>query len=73
MRGVRAEDFDPIDEQRVEVHDGHAVEMIVSVRLDPAESRLLTELAEAEGADLPDTMRAAIHHYAAASSQRASR
>lgn len=67
---MKAEDFDPIDEQAVEVHDGHPVELVVSVRLDPEESRLLSELAEAKGADPPATMRAALRHYAA---ERASR
>ncbi len=73
MGSMKAEDFDPIDEHAVEVHDGHPVELVVSVRLDPEESRLVTELAEAEGADPPGTMRAALRHYAAARSQRASR
>jgi len=70
---MKAEDFDPIDEQAVEVHDGHPVELVVAVRLDPEDSRLLTELAEAERADLPHTMRAALRHYAVARSQQASR
>jgi hypothetical protein len=48
---VNAEDFDPIDTQQVEVHDGHPVELGVSVRLDAEESKLLTELADAEGPD----------------------
>lgn len=73
MGCVKAEDFDPIDEQAVEVHDGHPVELVVSVRLDPEEARLLSELVEAEGADPPATMRAALRHYAAARSQPASR
>ncbi len=73
MRNMKAGDLDPIDEQAVEVHDGHPVELVVSIRLDPDESRLLTDLAEAEGADPPATMRAALRHYAAAQSQRASR
>jgi len=73
MRSMEAEDFDPIDEEAVEAHDGHPVELVVSVRLDPEESRLLIELSEAEGADPPGTMRAALRYYAAARSQRASR
>jgi hypothetical protein len=73
MGSVKAEDFDPIDVQQVEVHDGHPVELVVSVRLDAEESRLLTELAEAEGADPPATLRAALRHYAAARTQRTSR
>jgi hypothetical protein len=73
MGTMKAEDFDPIDEQTVEVHDGHPVELVVSVWLDREESRLLTELADAEGTDPPATMRAALRHYSAAQSQRASR
>lgn len=73
MGSMKAEDFDPIDEQAGEVHDGHPVELVVSVRLDPEEARLLTELADAEGPDPPATMRAALRHYAPARSQRASR
>ncbi len=73
MGRMKAEDFDPIDEQAVEVHEGHPVELVVAVRLDPGESRLLTGLAEAERADLPATMRAALRHYAMARSQQASR
>ncbi len=70
---MKAEDFDPIDEQGVDVHDGHPVELVVSVRLDAEDSRLLTELAEAEGVDPPATLRAALRHYAAARTQRTSR
>lgn len=70
---MKAEDFDPIDKQEVEIHDGHPVELVVSVRLDAEESRLLTELAEAEGANPPATLRAALRHYGAARSQRTSR
>ncbi|MGI8945767.1 MAG: hypothetical protein ACR2GL_05950, partial [Thermoleophilaceae bacterium] len=51
--GVSAGEVLQIDEQTAEVHDGHPVEFLVSVRLDPEESRLLSELAEAEGADPP--------------------
>lgn len=73
MGSMKAEHFDTIDEQAVEVHDGHPVELVVSIRLDSDESRLLTELAEAEGADPSATMRAALREYAATRSQRASR
>lgn len=72
MGSVKAEDFDPIDEQDVEIHGGHPVELVVSVRLDAEESRLLTELAEAEGADPAATLRAALRHYVVARSQRTS-
>lgn len=71
MEDVKAEDFDPIDEKGVEVHEGHPVDVIVSVRLTPDESRLLSELAEREGGDVIGTMRAALHEYAARHSQRA--
>jgi predicted transcriptional regulator len=70
---MKAEDFDPIDEQAAEVHEGHPVELVVSVRLDPEEARLLAEFADAGGAEPAATMRAALRHYAAARSQRASR
>lgn len=73
MRSMKAEDFDPTDEQEVEIHDGHPVELVVSVRLDAEESRLLAELAEAEGADPPATLRAALRHYAGTRAQRMSR
>jgi len=69
---VKAEDFDPVDEQQVEIYDGHPVELVVSVVLGDEESQLLTELVEAEGADPPATRRAALRRYAAARSQRTS-
>ncbi len=65
MGFVKAKDLDPIDEESVEVHEGHPVDVIVSVRLTPDESRLLSELAEREGADEVGTLRAALHEYAA--------
>jgi Ribbon-helix-helix protein, copG family len=67
------EDFDAIDEQEIEIHGGHSVDLVVSVRLDAEESRLLAELAAAEGADPAATLRAALHHYAAAAAQRTPR
>lgn len=70
MGGMRAEDFEPIDEQTVEVDDRHPVELVMSVRLDAEESRLVAELAEAESADPAAILRAALHRYAAARSQR---
>lgn len=68
---MKAEDFDPIDEQRVEVHEGHPVDVTVSVCLTPDESRLLNELAECEGTDAIGAMRAALHEYAARRPQSA--
>lgn len=73
MGSVKAEDFDPIDEREVQVHEGHPVESVVSVRLDAEESRRLAELAEAEDADPAAVLRAALRHYTTARSQRASR
>lgn len=73
MGTMKAEDFDPIDEREVEIHEGHRVELVVSVRLDAEESRLLTEFAEAEGAEPPAALRAALRHYATARAQRTSR
>jgi hypothetical protein len=73
MRSMKAEDFDPIDEQEVEIHEGHPVELVVSVRLDAEESRLPTELAEAGGAGSDATLRAALRHYAAARAHRTPR
>lgn len=70
MGSVRAEDFDPIDEENVEVHGGHPVDIVMAVRLSPEESRLLSEVAEREGSDPVETMRAALRHYAASRSQR---
>jgi len=72
MRSMKAEDFDPVDQQGVDLHDGHPVELVVSVRLNANEARLLTELAEAEGTDPPATLRAALRHYANARTQRTS-
>lgn len=70
MGNVKAEDFDQIDEEAVEVHDGHPVDVVLSVRLSPEESRLVSELAERDGSNLVETMRAALRHYAANRSQR---
>jgi Ribbon-helix-helix protein, copG family len=70
MGNVKAEDFDQIDQEAVEVHEGHPVEIVVSVRLSPEESRLLSELAERDGSNPVETMRAALRHYAANRSQR---
>lgn len=71
MRDVKIEDLDPIDEETVEIHEGHPVDIILSVRLSPEESRLLSELAERDGSDPIETMRAALRHYAASRSERA--
>lgn len=68
---VRADDFDPIDEESLEVHKGHPADVIVSVRFTPDESRLLSELAELEGSDEIGTLCAALHEYAARRSDRA--
>jgi hypothetical protein len=69
MGNVKAEDFDQIDEKAVEVHEGHPVDIVVSVRLSPEESRMLSELG-GDGSDPTETMRAALRHYAASRSQR---
>jgi hypothetical protein len=73
MKDMDATDLDPIDEQTVQVHAGHPVELVVSVGLDGEESRLVAELAQAEGTDPAGLLRAALREYAAARSQRASR
>lgn len=73
MEVMKAEEFDPIDEREVAIHDGDPTELVVSVRLDAEESRLLTGLAEADGADPPTTLRPALHQRAAARSQQTSR
>ena len=67
---MRAEDFDAIDEHALQLHDGHPVEVAISVRLGGDEFRLLAELAESEGTDPAATIRAALRYYAAARSQR---
>jgi hypothetical protein len=71
MGTMKAEDFDPIAEETVEVHEGHPVDVVLSLRLGPEESRMLSELAEREGRDEAATLRAALRHYAASRSQRA--
>lgn len=71
MRIVRAEDLDTLDETDLEVHEGHPVDLIVSVRLTRDESLRLTELAEREGKDVVDIMRAALDEYVSGRSQRA--
>ena len=68
---MRAEDYDAIDESAVEVHEGHPVDIIVSVPLTAEESRLLHELAERESSEGVETIRAAVRHYAADSPRRA--
>ena len=65
MGKVSAEDLDPVDPQSVEVHEGHAVDLIVSVRLTPDDSRLLADLEEREGSDAVAILRAALREYAA--------
>jgi hypothetical protein len=72
MKDMDAADLDPIDEQTVQVHAGHPVELVVSVGLDGEESRLVAELAQAEGTDPAGVLRTALRHYAAARSQRVS-
>ncbi len=72
MRDMNAADFDPIDEQNVEAHEGHPVKLVISVGLDDEESQLVAELAQAKGTDPAGTLRAALRHYAAARSQRVS-
>lgn len=71
MRNVKAEDLDPIDGETVKVHEGHPVDVVLSVRLSPEESRQLSELAERDGSDPVKTLRAALRHYAASRSERA--
>ncbi len=68
---MRPEDYDAVDEGTVEVHEGHSVDTIFSVRLTPDESRLLSDLAKREGIDEIGTLRAALHEYAARRSQSA--
>lgn len=65
MELMKPKDLDLIDEESVEVHEGHPVDVIVSIRLAPDESRLLGELAEREGTDEVGALRAALHEYAA--------
>ena len=69
---MKARDFDPIDEQTLEVHEGHPVELVVSVGLDSEESQLVAELAQADGVDPAATLRTALRYYAATRSQRVS-
>lgn len=71
MGNVKAEDLGPINEDAVEVHQGHAVDVVVSVRLSAEESRLLSELAERDGSDAVEALRAALRHYATNRSERA--
>jgi len=71
MKNMKAEDLDPIDEETVEVHEGHPVDIVMSVRLSPEESRLLSELAQRNGSDPVETMRAALRHYAVSRTERA--
>ncbi|MEJ7570398.1 MAG: hypothetical protein WKF41_19315 [Gaiellaceae bacterium] len=61
---MRPEDLDPVDGQAVEVHEGHPVDLIVSVRLTPEDSRLLSELEAREGSDAVAILRAALREYA---------
>ena len=68
---MRAEDLDPINEETVEAHEGHSVDVVLSVRLSPEESKILAELAQREGADEVETMRLALRHYAASRVQQA--
>lgn len=63
--------MDTLDETDLEVHEGHSVDLIVSVRLTRDESLRLTELAEREGKDAVDIMRAALDEYVSGRSQRA--
>lgn len=70
MKNVKVEDLDPIDEETVEVHEGHPVDVVLSVRLSPEDSRQLSELAECDGSDPVETLRAALRHYAASRSER---
>ena len=72
MDDVSSADFDPIDEQTLEVHEGHPVKLVVSVELDREDSQLVVELAQAEGTDPPGALRTALRSYAAARSQRVS-
>jgi hypothetical protein len=72
MGDMNAADFDPIDKQTLEVHEGHPVELVVSVGLDSEESQLVAELAQAEGTDPAGTLRAALRYYVATKSQRVS-
>jgi hypothetical protein len=71
MDDVKAEDLDPIDAKAVEVHEGHPVDVVLSVRLSPEESRLVSQLADHHGTGPMDTLRAALRHYAASRSERA--
>lgn len=68
---MKAEEMDPIDERTVEVHEGHPVDVVVSVRLSPTDAKTLAELARREDADEADLMRLALRHYAAARAQQA--
>lgn len=43
----------------MEIHECHRVDVVVSVRLSPEESLLLSELAEHDGSDPVETIRVA--------------
>ena len=71
MPRVNAEDLDPIGEDDIEVREGHPVDVVISVRLTADESRALSELAQRDGTDAVETIRAAVREYAASRSARA--
>lgn len=71
MRIVKAEDFDTLDETDLVVHEGHPLDVVVSVRLTPDEFQLLIGHAEREGKDAVAMMRTALNEYVSRRSQRA--
>lgn len=63
MEPVKAEDFDHIDEDSVQVHAGDPVEVVVSLRLSSDEAKALNDLAAREGTDAVEIVRTALKDY----------
>jgi precorrin-6B methylase 2 len=67
--GMRAEDYDDIDESTIEVHEGHPVKVIFSIELEDGDHELLCDIGKREGKTSIDVAREAIHAYAVAHSR----
>ncbi len=68
---MRPEDYDDIDESKVEVHEGHPVTVVVSVPLDTADYQVLSGAAERQGKTIVDIAQDAMHAHALALTRRA--
>jgi hypothetical protein len=67
---MRPADYDDIDESTIEVHEGHAVTIVLSVPLQHDDFAALSDVAERDGKTVLDAAQDAVRAYVAAATRR---